>query len=1046
MDRISNHADTFPIPPLPSGIWYGNPELGIWARLPNPTRGPFSNLPLSMSPRLSAFFGRRASLRHDRSYPASQGTTTTRSSLSSQERRTLVCTRRDGRSWVGIVKLFNARRVVDLAQAQRSPILSNQAKEYLRHSTDTAGGHNRGSVVGQLLFPAEPQGEGGEPSINHSRALEAMERNDSPLHQRDKDEGKKEEGMANGGFGREMEANRSDLREDARKGKLRQLTCHKVSTGAHRELNKPPPHARGKEGVRCTSPVVGGLEKQPILQKSRRWGKMHTSYTPPTPTRNCIGIARIARTHVLGIKMLSVMLVCTTTHGGAYSTDHASSVPGQARSVKVSYGRSIVNCLNHSNLTILALFCLVVMAVVLSSCFLCNAEVVTFKDGCGMENKQREGKFTLPLVTHSRTTSHEHRYEQADYPSLRSRAPPLSRYPSTSHTLLFLLSFCPSLYLLCNSCLTLPTLHAAESADGATARWTGPASHRHPPSLFFPLFPNFPKSNMRSPCQAPRRLVAFPPCESIQSEDCQYYPYLPSAYSLNERYEQVPTHSLTDTFYLYKCICVSWADQKSFEEGKKTSHHGESNSDAAWVCQVLGSYIHQIRSETMTSNEIWRGISSAPENRAATTRIQTTHHPPTYPHTPFLEKALANREGPCNSSSLSIDTFSYESHSILHRQYAREYVHGIRTLYHGTRISGPFRGKSELSQGPSLFPAANNNKRISKSAYTNPLHHIYRDIPYISRKYGSKGPPVRVWKKPKTSRQSKSRLLMKNFPPKPASHRHPPSRPCPNCRQDRKRRLFVALFWGSEVTPRGTGGPDVDCFWSLLTSKHSIAQNQVQHLLSPVLHRRPFSSTTAYPFICSAHRVFILMALLCHSVDDGVYFLLSISPPTSVSTPPGTCHVIHVIDFHVVGEEKNVAQIILETSIFETSSLGSSDFLNPPPPPPGGISPCMATRGFQAPIPISQECVVTVVKCQKYDSDIVVYFSFPPPRRLIGTLHVFMTCAFSLVPRRKTPSLLPFADKEEVVEGNDKTFALVTIDCRSAVARSKGVSCGVLFV
>lgn len=55
-------------------------------------------------------------------------------------------------------------------------------------------------------------------------------------------------------------------------------------------------------------------------------------------------------------------------------------------------------------------------------------------DGRGTENKQREGKFTLPLVTHPRTTSHKHRYEQADYPSLRSRAPPLSRYPSTECT------------------------------------------------------------------------------------------------------------------------------------------------------------------------------------------------------------------------------------------------------------------------------------------------------------------------------------------------------------------------------------------------------------------------------------------------------------------------------------------------------------------------------------------------------------------------------------------------------------------------------------
>lgn len=112
----------------------------------------------------------------------------------------------------------------------------------------------------------------------------------------------------------------------------------------------------------------------------QRCGKMHTSYTPPTPTRNWIGIARIARTHVLGIQMLSVMLVCTTTHGGAYSTDNTGSVPGQARSVKVSYGRCIVDCLHHSNLTILALFCLVTMAVVVSSCFLCDAEVATFSD------------------------------------------------------------------------------------------------------------------------------------------------------------------------------------------------------------------------------------------------------------------------------------------------------------------------------------------------------------------------------------------------------------------------------------------------------------------------------------------------------------------------------------------------------------------------------------------------------------------------------------------------------------------------------------------
>lgn len=46
MDHISNHAHTVPIRSLPSGIWYGNPELGIWARLPSPTQGPFSNLPL----------------------------------------------------------------------------------------------------------------------------------------------------------------------------------------------------------------------------------------------------------------------------------------------------------------------------------------------------------------------------------------------------------------------------------------------------------------------------------------------------------------------------------------------------------------------------------------------------------------------------------------------------------------------------------------------------------------------------------------------------------------------------------------------------------------------------------------------------------------------------------------------------------------------------------------------------------------------------------------------------------------------------------------
>lgn len=54
------------------------------------------------------------------------------------------------------------------------------------------------------------------------------------------------------------------------------------------------------------------------------------------------------------------------------------------------------------------------------------------------------------------------------------------------------------------------------------------------------------------------------------------------------------------------------ADQKSFEEVKKASHHVEPNSDAVWVCQVLGSYIHQIRSETMTSDNLFFSPSFLP--------------------------------------------------------------------------------------------------------------------------------------------------------------------------------------------------------------------------------------------------------------------------------------------------------------------------------------------------------------------------------------------------------------------------------------------------
>lgn len=112
--------------------------------------------------------------------------------------------------------------------------------------------------------------KGCEPrSISRSRALEAMERNDTPSIDGEKDKGKKGETTANGGNGREIETGKQIV----------------TIYGKMHERGRELEGKNRKIGATNTSPVATAHMPQGKQRRASRIEKATAARTPPAPEK-----------------------------------------------------------------------------------------------------------------------------------------------------------------------------------------------------------------------------------------------------------------------------------------------------------------------------------------------------------------------------------------------------------------------------------------------------------------------------------------------------------------------------------------------------------------------------------------------------------------------------------------------------------------------------------------------------------------------------------------------------------------------------------------